>query len=199
MSIKIGVTGGIGSGKSTVCKVFSVLGIPVFYADEEARNIMEHERRVVDEVNAIAGKDMYVTGSLNRQELAALIFNNKNLLDRINRLVHPVVLEAFMEWEARQSTGYVVLESAILQESGALASLDKVVFVMAPLEERIQRVMRRNNFTREQVLERIRNQGDENEKAKYADYIIHNSDHEMVVPAILKIHDELTSMIKNSN
>lgn len=199
MSIKLGVTGGIGSGKSTVCKVFSVLGVPVFYADMEARIIMEHEQSVIDQVNSIAGKDMYETGSLNRQELATLIFNNKDLLDKVNNLVHPVVLEAFNKWEMRQSSPYAVLESAVLFESGTSNYLDKIALVIAPIEERIQRVMKRNGFTREQVLERIRNQADESEMVKLSDYIINNSDNQMVIPAILKIHDELTSGGKNIN
>lgn len=195
MGIKLGVTGGIGSGKSTVCKVFNVLGVAVFSADEEARKIMDSEPDVIEKVNRIAGKDMYDQGTLNRQELAAIIFNNKDLLNQINHLIHPAVLKSFLKWASDQVSDYVILESALLYESGSWKHLDKVATVSAPLDERIMRVMKRNGFTREQVLERIRNQGDDEENIKKSDYIIHNSDCDMIIPVIINIHKELMSLV----
>lgn len=199
MRLKLGITGGIGSGKSTVCKIFSVLGIPVFSADEKARVIMDGDPMVIGSVNSIAGTDMYKSGVLDRQQLAKLIFNDRNLLEQINKLIHPLVLGSFKEWVGIQTTGYVILESAILFESGASEYLDRVATVTAPVEERISRVMKRNEFTREQVLERIKNQEDDAAKIKKSDFVISNSENDMVIPAVIKIHENLLGIAKKGN
>ena len=179
--LKLGVTGGIGSGKTSVCRVFCVLGIPVFYADPEASNIMNSDSHVIEELNRIAGKDLYKDGVLDRLELASLIFNNREVIKRVNSLVHPVVFENFRKWATFQDSPYVIMEAAILFESGASELVDRVATVIAPVEERIARVTRRNRLTREQVSERI----------KRSDYIINNSENEMIIPAVLKIHEDI--------
>ena len=194
--MKIGVTGGIGSGKTSVCKVFNVLGIPVFSADKDARKIMDSDEDIIDKVKIIAGEDVYSTGTLDRMELARLIFNNKNLLKEINRVVHPVVFDHFKIWVKSVSAPYVIMEAAILIESGASELVDRIVTIVAPVEERIERVVRRNNLTREQVLERINNQMTDEEKIRLSDYVIYNSEHEMIIPSILKIHEEILSLTK---
>ena len=194
--MKIGVTGGIGSGKTSVCKVFNVLGIPVFSADKDARKIMDSDEDIIDKVKIIAGEDVYSTGTLDRMELARLIFNNKNLLKEINRVVHPVVFDHFKIWVKSVSAPYVIMEAAILIESGASELVDRIVTIVAPVEERIERVVRRNNLTREQVLERINNQMADEEKVRLSDYVIYNSEHEMIIPSILKIHEEILSLTK---
>jgi dephospho-CoA kinase len=194
--LKIGVAGGIGSGKTTVCKIFSVLGIPVFSADNEARLVMDSDESVIQQVNELAGKNMYPGGSLDRIEMARLIFNNRELLNRINSIIHPIVINRFYEWEKSQDAPYVILEAAILFESGASEILDRVITVTAPVEERIERVVRRNNLTREQVIERINNQSNDDYKISLSDYVVNNSDNEMIIPAVLNIHNEL---IKISN
>ncbi len=199
MSLKLGITGGIGSGKSTVCKIFNVLGIPVFSADDEARIIMDSDPGVIGSVNSIAGMDMYENGVLDRKQLARLIFNDRSLLEQINTLIHPVVLESFKEWVSIQKTGYVILESAILFESGASQYLDRVATVTAPVEERISRVIKRNKFTREQVLERINNQEDDAVKVKKSDFVISNAENDMVIPAVIEIHEYLLELIKKGN
>jgi dephospho-CoA kinase len=117
--IRLGVTGGIGSGKTSVCRVFKVLGIPVYSADPEAKEIMENDKGIIRRINSIAGKDLYSNGSLDRMELAALIFNDNTLLEKVNSLVHPVVFEHFKKWEMEQSSPYVIMEAAILFESSA--------------------------------------------------------------------------------
>jgi dephospho-CoA kinase len=188
---KLGVTGGIGSGKTSVCRVFNILGIPVFSADDAAKEIMESDPRVSENVNAIAGRNMYFDGKLDRTALAGLIFNNKELLDKINHAVHPVVREHFLNWSKGQDSEYVILEAAILFESGAFKILDRVVTVVAPLDERIDRVLKRNNLTREQVLERIKNQSDDDYKISRSHYVIDNSENEMIIPAIIKIHNDI--------
>jgi dephospho-CoA kinase len=198
--MKIGITGGIGSGKTSVCRVFNVLGIPVFSADEEARKIMDSDSAIIEKVRTIAGKDLYSFGSLDRTELARLIFNNENLLKKINQVIHPVIFMNFIEWEKTVSAPYVIMEAAILFESRASELVDKVITVVAPVEERIDRVIRRNNLTREQVMDRIKNQMEDEAKIKLSDYVIYNSEHEMIIPSIIKIHQEILTIIKtNSN
>ena len=193
--IKLGVTGGIGSGKTSVCKVFSVLGIPVFSADEEAKKIMEVDTGIILRLNAIAGKNLYTEGTLNRAELAKLIFNNRFMLEKINSLVHPVVFSRFNEWVKKQEAPYVIMEAAILFESGGREKVDRVVTVTAPVEERIARVIRRSNITKEEVMERIKNQMNDNNKIKQSDYVIDNSENEMIIPAILNIHSDILKLV----
>ncbi len=192
--IKLGVTGGIGSGKTTVCRVFSVLGIPSFSADIEAKKIMDSDKDLREKINSVAGKDLYSAGTLDRVELAKLIFNDQRLLERVNSLVHPVVFEFFRKWVAKQTAPYAIMEAAILFESGASLLVDKVVTVVTPVEERIERLVKGKKFTREQVLERIRNQVDDDFRIGKSNYIIHNSENEMIVPAILEIHQELLNL-----
>ena len=191
----LGVTGGIGSGKTSVCRVFNVLGIPVFSADAEARMIMEKENEVVGAIKSIAGEDIYIKGSLNRAKLAKLMFNNVEILQNVNRAVHPVVLKHFTLWEKSQVTPYVIMEAAILFESGATNIVDRILTVTAPVEERIERVINRNKLSRDQVIERIKNQMGDEEKIKKSHYVVDNSDKMMIIPAILKIHNELINIL----
>jgi dephospho-CoA kinase len=189
--MKLGVTGGIGSGKTSVCKVFSVLGIPVFFADPEANLVMNSDENIIRELNKLAGNDLYSEGSLNRKKLAALIFKDQDLLKKVNSLVHPVVFDNFKQWTEIQDTPYVIMEAAILFESGASKLVDRIATVIAPVEERISRVTQRNTLSREQVMERINNQIKDSERIKRSDYIINNSENEMIIPVILKIHEDI--------
>jgi dephospho-CoA kinase len=195
--LKLGVTGGIGSGKTTVCRIFEALGIHVFSADTEARVIMDCDKAVMKQVNTLAGRDMYSSGKLDRIAMADLIFNNRELLSKINNIIHPIVISRFIEWERSDDSPYVILEAAILFESGSAKLLDKVLTVTAPEEERIERVVHRNNLTREQVIERMRNQSDDNYKVSLSDYVISNSENDMIIPAVLKIHEEMLILAKN--
>ena len=190
-NLKLGVTGGIGSGKTTVCRIFEALGIPVFSADNEARVIMDSDKAVIRQVNALAGRDMCCEGKLDRIALASLIFNNRELLGKINNIIHPIVTGRFLAWEKSKDAPYVILEAAILFESGAAKLLDRVITVTAPVEERIERVVQRNSLTREQVAERINNQSDDEYKISLSDYVISNSENEMIIPSVLKIHTEM--------
>lgn len=192
---KLGVTGGIGSGKTTVCRVFNVLGVPVFSADAVARDVMDIDTGIMLRINTIAGKNLYENGSLDRTELARLIFNNEGLLEKVNALVHPIVFSRFREWEKKQDAPYVVMEAAILFESGAYKIVDRILTVVAPMEERVNRVIHRNNLTREQVMERMRNQMDDNQRIESSDYVINNSENDMIIPEILRIHDEIMKFV----
>jgi dephospho-CoA kinase len=188
---KLGITGGFGSGKTTVCKVFNLLGVPVFFADFEARNIMENDRSIKDRVNSLAGKDMYLNGSLDRTELARLIFNDKVLLNNVNSIVHPAVFENFNIWAGEQTAPYVIMEAAILFESGASELVDRVLTVVTPLEERIVRLVHGNKLTREQIMDRIHNQIDDDTRIRNSDYVIYNSENDLILPAILRVHEEI--------
>jgi len=189
--MKLGVTGGIGSGKTSVCRVFNVLGIPVFFADPEANMVMNSDKNIIREINKLASEDLYEGGTLDRKKLASLIFNDQELLKKVNSLVHPAVFENFKRWTAFQTTPYVIMEAAILFESGAAELVDRVATVIAPVEERIARVTKRNTLSREQVIERINNQMDDSERIKRSDYVINNAENEMIIPVILKIHEDI--------
>lgn len=191
MAKRLGITGGIGSGKTTVCRIFSVLGVPVFVADTVARELMQDDRDIREELNNIAGKDLYISGSLDRKELARLIFNRPDLLKRVNAAVHPAVLRNFETWASGKDSPYVIMESAILFEAGADSLLDRVVTISAPVEERIARVMGRNDLSREEVIGRINNQLEDEEREEQSYYVINNSDNEMIIPEILKIHEDM--------
>ena len=197
--MKLGVTGGIGSGKTSVCRVFNVLGIPAFSADHEAKEIMDNDKDIIGRINSIAGKDLYVNGRLDRMELAALIFNNSTLLKKVNSLVNHIVFDHFKRWESGQTAPYVIMEAAILFESGASKLVDKVVTVVTTTEERIDRVIRGNRLSREQVVLRIRNQMDDDSRIKLSDYVIYNSEKDMIIPAILKIHEDILTYINTGN
>ena len=195
--MKIGVTGGIGSGKTSVCKVFKVLGIPVFSADQVAKDIMDTDPVLIREIISATSDDLYSGGTLDRSKLASLIFNDQSLLQKINLLIHPVVFDHFRKWTDRQRAPYVIMEAAILFESGASKFVDRVVTVVAPVEERLTRVIRRNKLSREDVMDRIKNQMDDESRSKLSDYTVQNSENDMIIPAILKIHDDILRNIKN--
>jgi dephospho-CoA kinase len=197
--LKLGVTGGIGSGKTSVCKVFTVLGIPVFSADRIAREIMDGDEEIIRQINSIAGRDLYSNGCLDRMALASLIFNNNTLLEKVNSLVHPVVFEHFARWEMNQTAPYIIMEAAILFESGASKLVDKIATIVAPEEERLNRVTHRSKLSRHQVLERMKNQMNDKSRIKLSDYVIYNSENDMIIPAILEIHEDILKKLKNFN
>lgn len=191
MARRLGVTGGIGSGKTTVCRIFRVLGVPVFVADNVARDLMSSDDEIRTQLNRIAGKDLYLSGSLDRKELARLIFNRPDLLRKVNETVHPSVLRQFDNWATAAESPYVIMESAILFEAGADSLVDRVATISAPVEERISRVMGRNDLSREEVIGRINNQLEDEEREEQSYYILNNADNEMIIPEILKIHEDM--------
>lgn len=194
---RLGVTGGIGSGKTSVCRVFGVLHVPVFSADRIASSIMESDKRIKEGINTIVGTDLYTSGQLDRMKLADLIFNNNDFLKKVNSLVHPVVFEHFTGWTLNQDAPYVIMEAAILFESGADEFVDKIVTVIAPHDERIGRIIDRNKLSREKIEERMRNQMDDQTRVKYSDYVISNGENDMIIPAILKIHEDILTVINS--
>jgi dephospho-CoA kinase len=191
MKAKLGVTGGIGSGKTTVCKIFKVLGVPVFMADDVAKDLMNNDISLREEINTVAGKELYANDYLNRKELAQLIFNDQSLLEKVNAIVHPRVFEEFERWVENCDAPYLIMEAAILFESNAYKLVDRIVSITAPIEERIARVMGRSDLTRSQVLDRVSSQIEDEERNQRSYYIINNSDSELIIPEILKIHEDM--------
>ncbi len=191
--IKVGITGGIGSGKSTVAKVFEVLGIPVYYADDAAKRLMNEDELLKTELQELFGKETYIDGKLNRKYLADLVFNDEEKLSLLNSIIHPATLRDSDQWMTQQSTPYAIKEAALIFESGAQEHLDYVIGVSAPLPARLQRVMKRDHVTREEVKARMEKQLDESIKMRLCDYVITNDETELVIPQVIKIHEELIS------
>lgn len=197
--LKIGITGGIGSGKSTVCSMFELLGIPVYYADEEAKKIIDNDPSVKERLLLLFGTNVLNENqSIDRKKLAALVFNDKKKLEQLNNIVHPAVALHTDRWtKAHAQFPYVLKEAAILFESGAYKAVDKVITVTAPIELKITRVMQRDKATREQVQERMNNQLSDEEKIKRSDFVIYNDEQQLVIPQVLKIDLELRNPMKD--
>lgn len=187
MKIKIGITGGIGSGKSTVAKIIEVLGFPVYYSDHQAKVLMNSSDEIREELNNHFGIDLYSDGTLNRKLLADKIFQNKEELNFVNQLVHPIVRQDFYLWSEKQTSKIVFQESALLFETGNEKNFTATILVTASDELRIQRVMKRDNCSRASVLERMKNQLKESDKRSKASYIIENNETESLIQQTLKI------------
>ncbi|WP_257656640.1 dephospho-CoA kinase [Parapedobacter lycopersici] len=187
---KVGVTGGIGSGKTLICRIFGVLGIPVFDADREAKRLMTGDLGLVAAITDAFGDEAYsANGSLNRAYLAETVFNNEAARKRLNELVHPVVIRAGEEWAAAQHAPYTIKEAALLFESGSYKKNNYNILVTAPEDLRIQRVMERDGTTERQVRARMASQWPEEKKAAFADFIITNDGIQALIPQVRKLHD----------
>lgn len=191
MKIKVGITGGIGSGKSTVCGVFKTIGIPVFDADQVAKKLMNENCQIRKTLTGWFGEEIYTSGFLNRKMLSELIFNNNELLEKVNALIHPLVRETFLEWSEEQTTPYSVYEAAILFESGFYRLMDFIVLVSAPEQIRIERVIDRDKLTEDQVIARMKNQWSDDKKRKLASAEIINDSKNLIVPLIIEIDKKL--------
>lgn len=189
----VGITGGIGAGKTTVSRVFHVLGVPLYNADERAKWLMENNEKLKASVAEFFGSEAYFAdGRLNRGFLASKVFSDPSQTEKINSLVHPEVGRDFREWCRMQSYPYVLKEAALLFESGSYRELDKMILVSAPLETRIERVLSRDpQRTRAQVLDIVEKQWDESRKRERSDFILDNSDNSMLLPQILQVHQKL--------
>lgn len=194
--LKIGLTGNMGSGKTTVSKIFELLGVPVFYADDAAKNVMVTDPVLVGEIKlAFGGLSYFDDGTLNRKHIADIVFNNSGELKKLNNVVHPAVFRAFDLWLKNcNDAPYVIKEAALLFESDSYKLCDHTIMVQAPLETRIMRVMQRDGLTCEQVERRNSNQFSEEKKTQLADYIIVNDDNQLVIPRVLELHDLFSSL-----
>ncbi len=186
--IKIGITGGIGSGKTTVCRIFQYLGVPVYNADAEAKKLMINNIILRKKIIALLGIDSYKNDELNRQFIANQVFNNQELLTKLNSYVHPVVKQDFIKWSSKQKASYVIYEAALMIESGSYKLMDKLIVVSAPMDLRIDRVCQRDNVDPERVMERIRNQMSQEEMLRYADHVIANDGKMSLIKHVVKLH-----------
>lgn len=192
MALTIGITGGIGSGKSTVCQIFKILGIPVFEADLVAKILINSNVEIKNGLVALFGREIYGSDNrINRKKLANLIFNDDNLLEQVNRLVHPAVGNEFINWMKTQDSEYIIHEAAILFESGFYKMMDYTILVSAPEEMRIDRVTKRENLTSGMVRERMAKQWTDEEKRKLANLELVNDNKKLVIPQILEIDKNL--------
>jgi dephospho-CoA kinase len=196
--IIIGVTGGIGSGKSTVCRCFEVLGAPVFYADDEAKALYTESNELKSFVLEHFGRDAYVNGQLNRSLIAQKIFGNQDLLKQLESVIHPLVGSRWDQWKQRQNYPYVIREAAILIESNSHLNCHEVLLVEAPTRLRIQWIQQRNGLTEEQISERINRQWTDEQKRPFATHRIINDNESLIMPHVLKLHQRWLSLDNKS-
>jgi len=194
MSLKVGITGGIGSGKSTVGHMFSILGVPVLNADTTAKFLMDNDPDLVTAIKTLLGPGAYANGKLDRQFVSSVVFDQPEKLVRLNQLVHPVTIAYSNNWAQRQAAPYIIKEAAIFFESGSYREMDKIVGVYAPEKIRLQRAMGRDNVAESTIRKRMAQQMDEDEKMKRCDFIISNDEEHAVIPQVLALHQQLLSL-----
>ncbi|MBK9733332.1 MAG: dephospho-CoA kinase [Chitinophagaceae bacterium] len=190
--LKIGITGGIGTGKTTVCHIFETLGIPVFYADDESKKMLEEDEEIAHSIKNVFGEDIYHEKKLDKKALAAIVFNNPEKLAALNSITHPAVFRKFESWATQQkNVPYIIKEAALIFEAGADAFLDAVIVVASPEWLRIERVSQRDHSNESAIRSRMKNQWPEEKKIKRARFIIHNDEEQLIIPQVLSIHREL--------
>jgi dephospho-CoA kinase len=196
MAVLIGLTGGIGAGKTTVAAVFKTLGIPVFNADEVAKELMQTSPVIKEQLINTFGKQVYAAnGILDKTYLAGIVFKDKYQLELLNAIVHPITIQAAKDWAAKQSLPYVIKEAALIFESAAADGLTAVIGVSAPLNLRIQRVMERDACSKIEVEQRMRHQISDSIKLKLCDWVIQNNEQDLVLPQVLKVHEAILTKL----
>lgn len=195
--LKIGLTGGIGSGKSTVAKVFESLGVPVYKADDEAKKLMATDPQLINLIKKHFSEEVYKEGKLDKAYLASIVFNNKEKLNLLNSLVHPFTIEDGKSWMKRQQTSYAIKEAALIFESGSQGEFDFIVGVYAPETLRIHRTIQRDKTDKELVRLRMQNQIKEEIKMKLCDEVLINNEQELLVPQIIALHEKLLAKAKS--
>lgn len=192
----VGITGGIGSGKTTVAKLFEAYEIPVYYADIEAKKLMNTNANIKTKLLKKFGNEVYLNNELNRAYLAQIVFNDKRKLATLNAIVHPEVRKHFKDWASKQQAPFVLKENAILYESGDATNCDSVIVVSAPKEVKIKRVMLRDNCTKEEVLARMNNQWTDEKKSQLADYTIINTELTKTIDQVEKTYQKIKLKLK---
>jgi dephospho-CoA kinase len=194
--LKIGITGGIGSGKTTICRIFESFNVPIYYADDRAKWLMVNNEILINGIQQLFGNEAYFDdGTLNRNHISTIAFKNSSKLLELNALVHPFVIKDSEIWyNSLKNIPYAIKEAALLIESGGYKQLDQLIVVTAPLEERIRRVMLRDNAERQAVEARIAKQMPEAEKVALANFIIENDGSKLLIPQVLAIHHALLKL-----
>jgi len=192
--IKVGLTGGIGSGKTTVAKIFELLGAPVYYADDAAKRIMNEDKELKSAIQKQFGEESYRNGELDRNYLASKVFNDSFQLEILNSLVHPATIRDGFDWMSQQTSPYTIQEAALIFESGAAEGLDYVIGVYAPSQLRIKRTMERNNVSYDEVVKRMNNQLDEKIKIKLCDFVVQNDEQQLLIPQVIGLHQKLLKL-----
>tara|TARA_B100001057_G_scaffold390235_1_gene398165 strand:- start:639 stop:1214 length:576 start_codon:yes stop_codon:yes gene_type:complete len=188
---RIGLTGNIGSGKTTVASCFEILGVAVFNADKQAKLLMNTDVNLKQSLITEFGKEVYLNNELNRKYLSKLAFNDDLVLKKLNALVHPVVQDAFEKWSIQQIGSYVIKEAAILFESNTYQSLDAIICISCHEEIRLKRILKRDDLSKKDVRQRMSHQWAEEKKISLSDYVITNDNSSLVMPQILSIHSDL--------
>ena len=196
MVLRVGLTGGIGSGKSTVAQIFEVLGIPVYYADIEAKKLMNENAELRSAIIKNFGKEAYSNETLNRKHIASIVFSDPVKLELLNSIVHPATKKDGEDWMHRQTTPYAIHEAALIFEAKVADRLDHVIGVSSPRELRIKRAMERDTVTREEILKRMGKQLDEEIKMSKCDFVIVNDEQQLLIPQVLEIHQKLITLSK---
>ncbi len=191
MPLRVGLTGGIGSGKSLVARIFETLGIPVYYADDAAKKLQQTDPTLKAGIIEHFGEDAYVNGQLNRKYISTVVFSQPEKLELLNSLVHPATIRDAERWLAAQTTHYAIKEAALIFESGSQRDLDIVIGVFAPESLRIKRVMERDQVSAEEVVRRMHMQISDRIKARLCDFVIRNDETELIIPQVLRIHEAL--------
>lgn len=189
--IVVGLTGGIGSGKTTVAKQFLALGVPVYIADEEAKKLMLKSKIIKRKLIQLFGDKTYIDGALNKPFIANIIFNDSSYLEKMNAIVHPKVAKHFKKWAEKQTAAYVIKEVAILFENGGHKSCDYIITVTAPLDLRIKRLLKRDNTTKSKIKSIMKNQWSDADKVKLSDFVIDNTSLKNMEQQVLKIHQQI--------
>ena len=192
MSKMIGLTGGIGAGKTMVAKIFENLGVPVFNADETAKQLMQTSPEIKTALIQQFGEKVYENGILQKAYLSSIVFSDAHQLALLNSIVHPITIQAAWDWAKLQTAPYVIKEAALFFESGSSEGVEKIIGVTAPKHIRIQRVMQRDQITREDVIKRMEHQLEDSLKMKLCDWVIQNDDMHLLIPQILAIHQEIS-------
>ena len=192
--LKVGLTGGIGAGKSTVAQIFKVFGIPVYQADQEAKRLMQTNTSLIEKIREAFSDKAYVEGILDRKFLSSIVFNDKQKLELLNSIVHPFTIQDGKEWMKKQTSPYAIKEAALIFESGSQGEFDCIIGVFAPTTLRIHRTIQRDQVEREKVLSRMEKQLDESIKMKLCDHVLINNEQTLLVPQVIDLHQKLISL-----
>ena len=194
--LRVGLTGGIGSGKSTVAGVFEVLGVPVYYADRAGRMLVDNDPGIRTEIIKHFGKESYKDGRLDRQYISTIVFGDEKKRELLNEITHPVIISDAAKWMKKQNAAYIIKEAALIFESGSEKDLDYVIGVKSPRGLRIKRVMERDSTSKAEVIKKMESQMDEDVKMKKCDFLLINDEQQLLVPQVMALHQQLLQLAK---